>query len=129
MATRWQMILRHSRFCSYSVPHVYQLIVCNAEAVVDLLCVSVSRLHERWLKDCTFYRDLYKQLNEVGLQPRINWVQVFNQKQVIHHVHHDSSNSYYPEGSAQYHSKSPDKAHCNIWYYRDHNILEQTEWL
>ncbi|KAM9482667.1 envoplakin a [Clarias gariepinus] len=42
---------------------------------------DVIRLHERWLKDCVFYRDLYKQLNEVGLQPRINWVQVFIQKQ------------------------------------------------
>ncbi|XP_026989403.1 envoplakin a [Tachysurus fulvidraco] len=42
---------------------------------------DVSRLHERWLKDCVFYRELYKQMNEVGLQPRINWIQVFNQKQ------------------------------------------------
>ncbi|XP_053493210.1 envoplakin a [Ictalurus furcatus] len=42
---------------------------------------DVSRLHERWLKDCAFYRDLYKQMNEIGLQPRINWIQVFNQKQ------------------------------------------------
>lgn len=42
----------------------------------------MSRLHERWLKDCVFYRELYKQVNEVGLQPRINWAQVFNQKQV-----------------------------------------------
>ncbi|XP_062853902.1 envoplakin a [Trichomycterus rosablanca] len=42
---------------------------------------DVSRLHERWLKDCVFYRELYKQVNEIGLQPRINWAQVFNQKQ------------------------------------------------
>ncbi|KAI5108835.1 envoplakin [Silurus meridionalis] len=42
---------------------------------------DVSRLHDRWLKDCVFYRDLYKQINEIGMQPRINWIQVFNQKQ------------------------------------------------
>lgn len=42
---------------------------------------DVSRLHERWLKDCTLYRELYEQLNEVGLQPRINWALVLNQKQ------------------------------------------------
>ncbi|KAB5584462.1 hypothetical protein PHYPO_G00107800 [Pangasianodon hypophthalmus] len=42
---------------------------------------DVSRLHERWLKDCVFYRELYKQISEIGLQPRINWIQVFNQKQ------------------------------------------------
>lgn len=53
--------------------------------MLTLFCVcvfSVSRLHERWLKDCVFYRDLYRQMNEIGLQPRINWIQVFNQKQV-----------------------------------------------
>ncbi|XP_036426038.1 envoplakin a [Colossoma macropomum] len=42
---------------------------------------DVSRLHERWLKDCSFYREVYEPMNEVGLQPRINWAQVFNQKQ------------------------------------------------
>uniref|UniRef100_A0AAY5EQT3 Desmoplakin SH3 domain-containing protein n=1 Tax=Electrophorus electricus TaxID=8005 RepID=A0AAY5EQT3_ELEEL len=42
---------------------------------------DVTRLHERWLKDCMFYREVYEQKNEVGLQPRINWAQVFEQKQ------------------------------------------------
>ncbi|XP_051996354.1 envoplakin a [Xyrauchen texanus] len=42
---------------------------------------DVSRLHERWLKDCALYRELYEPLNEVELQPRINWSQVLNQKQ------------------------------------------------
>ncbi|TSK62590.1 Envoplakin [Bagarius yarrelli] len=42
---------------------------------------DVSRLHERWLKDCVFYRELYRQISEIGLQPRINWIPVFNQKQ------------------------------------------------
>ncbi|XP_073707638.1 envoplakin a [Garra rufa] len=42
---------------------------------------DVSRLHERWLKDCSLYRELYEPLNEVELQPRINWALVLNQKQ------------------------------------------------
>ncbi|XP_076871991.1 envoplakin a [Brachyhypopomus gauderio] len=42
---------------------------------------DVTRLHERWLKDCMFYREVYEPMNEIGLQPRINWAQVFSQKQ------------------------------------------------
>ncbi|XP_007252199.3 envoplakin a [Astyanax mexicanus] len=42
---------------------------------------DVTRLHDRWLKDCSFYREVYEPMNEVGLQPRINWAQVFLQKQ------------------------------------------------
>ncbi len=48
--------------------------------------ISVSRLHERWLKDCSLYRELYEPLNEVELQPRINWALVLNQKQVRKHM-------------------------------------------
>jgi len=47
---------------------------------------SVSRLHERWLKDCSLYRELYEPLKEVELQPRINWALVLSQKQVRKHV-------------------------------------------
>ena len=48
------------------------------------LCVSFSviHLHERWLKDCTFYRDIYEQIDDVSLMPRIDWGPVLNQKQV-----------------------------------------------
>ncbi|XP_056441747.1 envoplakin a [Gadus chalcogrammus] len=42
---------------------------------------DVSRLHERWLKDCAFYRDVYEQVNDVSLTPRIDWGPVLNQKQ------------------------------------------------
>lgn len=42
---------------------------------------DVSRLHERWLKDCSLYRELYEPLGNVKPQPRINWAQVLNQKQ------------------------------------------------
>lgn len=39
-------------------------------------------LHDRWLKDCGFYRDLYEQIEDVSLMPRIDWGPVFEQKQV-----------------------------------------------
>ncbi|XP_061534705.1 envoplakin a [Phycodurus eques] len=42
---------------------------------------DVLHLHERWLKDCTFYRDIYEQIDDVSLMPRINWAPVFNEKQ------------------------------------------------
>lgn len=43
---------------------------------------SVLHLHERWLKDCAFYRDIYEQVDDVSLMPRIDWGPVLNQKQV-----------------------------------------------
>lgn len=58
---------------------------------------SVSRLHERWLKDCSLYRELYEGLGSVKQQPRINWAQVLNQKQVrntyTHKTEYDHLNS------------------------------------
>lgn len=47
-----------------------------------VLASSVILLHERWLKDCTFYRDIYEQLDDVSLMPLIDWEPVFTQKQV-----------------------------------------------
>uniref|UniRef100_A0A672YTR1 Uncharacterized protein n=1 Tax=Sphaeramia orbicularis TaxID=375764 RepID=A0A672YTR1_9TELE len=42
---------------------------------------DVILLHERWLKDCAFYRDIYEQIDDVSLMPIINWDPVFSQKQ------------------------------------------------
>ncbi|KAG8014466.1 Envoplakin [Nibea albiflora] len=42
---------------------------------------DVIHLHDRWLKDCVFYRDVYEQIDDVSLMPRIDWGPVFNQKQ------------------------------------------------
>lgn len=42
---------------------------------------DVMHLHERWLKDCTFYREIYEQIDDVSRMPRIDWVPVFNEKQ------------------------------------------------
>uniref|UniRef100_A0A667ZXF4 Envoplakin a n=1 Tax=Myripristis murdjan TaxID=586833 RepID=A0A667ZXF4_9TELE len=43
---------------------------------------DVSLLHDRWLKDCGFYRDIYEQVEDVSRVPRIDWATVLNQKQV-----------------------------------------------
>ncbi|KAG9350409.1 hypothetical protein JZ751_026769 [Albula glossodonta] len=42
---------------------------------------DVSNLHDRWFKDCSIYRDVYEQIKEIELAPRIDWTQVLNQKQ------------------------------------------------
>uniref|UniRef100_A0A3Q1GAL5 Envoplakin a n=1 Tax=Acanthochromis polyacanthus TaxID=80966 RepID=A0A3Q1GAL5_9TELE len=42
---------------------------------------DVILLHERWLKDCAFYRDIYEQIDDVSLMPRIDWGPVLNDKQ------------------------------------------------
>ncbi|XP_017293252.1 envoplakin a [Kryptolebias marmoratus] len=42
---------------------------------------DVILLHERWLKDCVVYRDIYEQIDDVQLMPRIDWAPVFNEKQ------------------------------------------------
>ncbi|KAL4648027.1 envoplakin [Arapaima gigas] len=42
---------------------------------------DVSHLHDRWLKDCALYREIYEPRKEVEVTPRIDWVQVLNQKQ------------------------------------------------
>ncbi|KAJ8399686.1 hypothetical protein AAFF_G00407910 [Aldrovandia affinis] len=42
---------------------------------------DVSHLHDRWFKDCSIYRDVYEQIKEIELAPRIDWAQALNQKQ------------------------------------------------
>ncbi|XP_030638711.1 envoplakin a [Chanos chanos] len=42
---------------------------------------DIIHLHERWLKDCAFYRDVYEPVNDVEVLPRIDWAQVFTKKQ------------------------------------------------
>ncbi|XP_029006466.1 envoplakin a [Betta splendens] len=41
---------------------------------------DVIHLHERWLKDTAFYREIYEQIEDVSLMPRIDWEPVFNKK-------------------------------------------------
>ncbi|XP_047435288.1 envoplakin a [Mugil cephalus] len=42
---------------------------------------DVILLHERWLKDCAFYRDIYEQIDDVSKMPYIDWGPVFAQKE------------------------------------------------
>ncbi|XP_068606672.1 envoplakin a [Brachionichthys hirsutus] len=42
---------------------------------------DVLLLHNRWLKDCSFYRDIYEQIDDVSLMPRIDWGPLFIEKQ------------------------------------------------
>ncbi|KAM9362640.1 envoplakin-like [Symphorus nematophorus] len=42
---------------------------------------SVTQLHDRWLENCTSYRKIYEQIDDVSRMPRIDWGPVFNQKQ------------------------------------------------
>ncbi|XP_030582411.1 envoplakin a isoform X1 [Archocentrus centrarchus] len=42
---------------------------------------DVIHLHDRWLKDCTFYRDVYEQIDDVSRMPLIDWGPIFNEKQ------------------------------------------------
>lgn len=50
--------------------------------IISFVNSSVLLLHDRWLKDCTFYREIYEQIDDVSLMPRIDWGPVFNEKQV-----------------------------------------------
>ncbi|XP_068448396.1 envoplakin a [Clinocottus analis] len=47
---------------------------------------DVLLLHERWLKDCAFYRDIFEQVDDVSRMPRIDWGPVFNDKQKLVNV-------------------------------------------
>ncbi|TNM86147.1 hypothetical protein fugu_008418 [Takifugu bimaculatus] len=42
---------------------------------------DVSHLHERWLKDCAFYREVYDTVDDVSRMPIIEWGPVFGEKQ------------------------------------------------
>lgn len=51
-------------------------------AALVFFVLSVSHLHERWLKDCTFYREVYDPVDDVSRMPFIDWGPVFADKQV-----------------------------------------------
>lgn len=51
-------------------------------APLAFLVLSVNNLHERWLKDCVFYQDVYDQVDDVSRMPFIDWGPVFEDKQV-----------------------------------------------
>ncbi|CAL8264788.1 unnamed protein product [Gadus morhua 'NCC'] len=42
---------------------------------------DVVNLHDRWVKDCSIYRELYEQVNEVDSGPRLDWGRLLPEKQ------------------------------------------------
>ncbi|CAL8270711.1 unnamed protein product [Lota lota] len=42
---------------------------------------DVVNLHDRWVKDCSTYRDLYEQVHEVDSGPRLDWGRLLTEKQ------------------------------------------------
>ncbi|KAF6722971.1 Envoplakin [Oryzias melastigma] len=41
---------------------------------------DVKNLHDRWVKDCTAYRDLYDPVQDLELTPKIDWELLFQEK-------------------------------------------------
>lgn len=50
---------------------------------------SVKNLHDRWAKDCATYRDLYDQVQDLELLPKIGWTSLLDDKLVMmqHQLH------------------------------------------
>lgn len=42
---------------------------------------DVKNLHDRWAKDCTTFRELYNQMPNLELKPKINWGPLLDEKQ------------------------------------------------
>lgn len=45
----------------------------------------MKNLHDRWVKDCTAYRDLYDPVQDLELTPKIDWELLFQEKLVSFH--------------------------------------------
>lgn len=68
--------LPHSPHCS--TPAYSAL----SNILLSLPLSSVKNLHDRWAKDCSTFRELYNQMPDLELKPRINWGPLFDEKQV-----------------------------------------------
>uniref|UniRef100_A0AAZ3S7X7 Desmoplakin SH3 domain-containing protein n=1 Tax=Oncorhynchus tshawytscha TaxID=74940 RepID=A0AAZ3S7X7_ONCTS len=103
---------------------------------------DVSHLHDRWLKDCAFYRDIYEPVNDVELKPRIDWASVLNQKQVkskeygptmadlkkqiaAHNILHKEIEAYSSQLSLSSTSTKEEYAAIKKQY---NNILDNSKW-
>ncbi|KAK7929883.1 hypothetical protein WMY93_006278 [Mugilogobius chulae] len=106
---------------------------------------DVILLHERWLKDCTFYRDIYEQIDDVSLMPRIDWAPVFAQKQkqlaeadqygptmadlerqiAAHNILHKEVEAYSPQLCV---SSAGSKESYMVFKKQYNNILDNSKW-
>lgn len=47
----------------------------------------MKNLHDRWAKDCSTFRELYNQMPDLGLKPKINWGPLLDEKQVSYKIY------------------------------------------
>uniref|UniRef100_A0A3Q3KS23 SH3 domain-containing protein n=1 Tax=Monopterus albus TaxID=43700 RepID=A0A3Q3KS23_MONAL len=106
---------------------------------------DVIHLHDRWLKDCTFYRDLYEQIEDVSLMPRIDWGPVLSKKQkqvsseqygptmadlekqiAAHNILHKEIESYNSQLSVS--SAGSKVSTCVSTKMYSHHILDNSKW-
>lgn len=50
--------------------------------IIYFLLFSVMNLHDRWVKDCAVYRELYSQVPVLDTKPKIDWGPLLEQKLV-----------------------------------------------
>ncbi|XP_072318365.1 envoplakin a [Eucyclogobius newberryi] len=106
---------------------------------------DVILLHERWLKDCVFYRDIYEQIDDVSLMPRIDWAPVFANKQkqlaeadqygptmadlekqiASHNILHKEVEAYSPQLCV---SSAGNKESYTVFKKQYNNILDNSKW-
>uniref|UniRef100_A0A672HTY2 Uncharacterized protein n=1 Tax=Salarias fasciatus TaxID=181472 RepID=A0A672HTY2_SALFA len=105
---------------------------------------DVCRLHERWLKDCLFYREIYEQIDDVLLMPKIEWGPVFSEKQknvnndefgpsiadlekqiAAHNILHKELESYNPQLCV---SSAGSKEKYNALKKEYNTLLENSKW-
>uniref|UniRef100_A0AAV2LMC6 Desmoplakin SH3 domain-containing protein n=1 Tax=Knipowitschia caucasica TaxID=637954 RepID=A0AAV2LMC6_KNICA len=106
---------------------------------------DVILLHERWLKDCGCYRDIYEQIDDVSLMPRIDWGPVFANKQkqladadkfgptmaelerqiAAHNILHKEVEAYSPQLCV---SSAGSKESYTAFKKQYNNILENSKW-
>ncbi|XP_006635532.2 envoplakin a [Lepisosteus oculatus] len=105
---------------------------------------DVSNLHDRWSADCKFYREVYEAKKEIGLSPKIGWVQILNQKQrqvnieeygpgmpelekqiASHNILHKEIEAYGPQLDGNSTSSPEELAAIQKQYQ---NLLENSKW-
>lgn len=69
--------------CRFNIPFTDLHLPTNSVIYFRaLLLLSVKNLHDRWAKDCSIFRELYNQMLDLELKPKINWGPLLDEKQV-----------------------------------------------
>ncbi|KAM8771445.1 envoplakin a [Acanthopagrus schlegelii] len=105
---------------------------------------DVIHLHDRWLKDCAFYREVYDTIDDVSMMPRIDWGPVLNEKQkavnseefgptmadlekqiAAHNILHKEIESYSPQLCV---SSAGSKENYTAMKKQYNNLLDNSKW-